>query len=89
MIVGNHYLDPGSRLSGRYDPPRRCVVLNQFGPVLMASRHPAGTELLEVHWLHDCAPGSAPRNVAIRYLDGGHEAVVPFPRRLRKVPPDA
>ena len=25
-----------------------------------------------------------PRNVAIRYLDNGSEAVIPFPRRLRK-----
>ncbi len=61
MIVGNYYLDPGSRLSGRYDPPRRCVVLTAWGK------------------------GGGPRNVAVRYLDNGHEAVVPFPRRLRLV----
>lgn len=86
-MTGNVYLDPGSRASGRYDPPRRCVVLAQFGPVLTGSRYPAGTELLEVHWLHDCAPGSAPKNVAVRYDDDQSEAVVPFPRRLRKVTP--
>jgi hypothetical protein len=31
-MTGNVYLDPGSRLSGRYDPPRRCVVLTRWGP---------------------------------------------------------
>jgi hypothetical protein len=24
--------DPGDRLTGRYDPPRRCRVLTQWGP---------------------------------------------------------
>jgi hypothetical protein len=27
------YLDPGSRASGRYDPPRRCVVLTRPRPI--------------------------------------------------------
>ena len=49
-MTGRAYLDPGSRMSGRYDPPRRCIVLTQFGPVLMAARYPAGTEILEVQW---------------------------------------
>jgi hypothetical protein len=31
-IVGRTYLDPGDRLAGRHDPPRRCVVLTQWGP---------------------------------------------------------
>jgi hypothetical protein len=26
------YLDPGDRLTGRYDPPRRCHVITQWGP---------------------------------------------------------
>lgn len=26
------YVDPGSRMSGRYDPPRRCKVLAWWGP---------------------------------------------------------
>ena len=59
-MTGNTYLDPGSRLSGRYDPPRRCVVLTRWGK------------------------GGGPRNVAIRYDDDQSEAVIPFPRRLRK-----
>ena len=85
MITGKSYLDPGSRLSGRYNPPRRCVVLTSCGPVLTASRYPAGTELLEVHWLRGEPPRSAPFNVAVRYEDDGSAAVVPFHRRLRLV----
>ncbi len=30
-MVGRRYLDPGSRLSGRFDPPRECVVLTRWG----------------------------------------------------------
>ena len=60
-IVGRTYLDPGDRLAGRVDPPRRCVVVCQWGP------------------------GGGPRNVRVRY-DDGRVAVVPFSRRLRKVP---
>ena len=26
-IIGRVYLDPGDHHSGRYDPPRRCVVI--------------------------------------------------------------
>jgi hypothetical protein len=26
------YLDPGDKLAGRYDPPRRCRVITQWGP---------------------------------------------------------
>jgi hypothetical protein len=26
------YLDPGDRMSGRSDPPRRCRVVAQWGP---------------------------------------------------------
>jgi hypothetical protein len=59
-VIGRTYLDPGDRLGGRHDPPRRCVVLVKWGP------------------------GSGPRNVAVRYLDDGSEAVIPFPRRLRR-----
>lgn len=59
-MIGTAYLDPGSRMSGRYDPPRRCVVLTRWGK------------------------GGGPRNVAVRYEDDGSEAVIPFPRRLRK-----
>lgn len=59
-VVGRTYSDPGDRLAGRYDPPRPCQVLTQWGP------------------------GGGPRNVRVRYLDDGTEAVVPFPRRLRK-----
>jgi hypothetical protein len=53
------YADPGDRLSGRYDPPRPCVVITQWRP-------------------------GGPRNVAVRYLDDGTTAVIPFTRRLRK-----
>jgi hypothetical protein len=59
-MTGRIYLDPGSRLSGRYDPPRRCGVLTRWGS------------------------GKGPRNVAVRYENDGSEAVIPFPRRLRK-----
>jgi len=59
-MTGRTYLDPGSRASGRYDPPRRCLILTRWGP------------------------GGGPRNVAVRYLDDSSEAVIPFPRRLRK-----
>lgn len=31
-MIGRTYLDPGDRLAGRYDPPRRCVVLTGWGP---------------------------------------------------------
>lgn len=30
-MTGTAYLDPGSRASGRYDPPRRCIVLTRWG----------------------------------------------------------
>jgi hypothetical protein len=30
--AGRLYLDPGDRLTGRYDPPRRCHVLTQWAP---------------------------------------------------------
>lgn len=59
-MIGRRYLDPGDRWAGRYDPPRRCVVLTGWGP------------------------GGGPRNVHVRYLDDGTEAVIPFPRRLRR-----
>ena len=62
-ITGRTYLDPGSRASGRYDPPRRCTVLTRWGK------------------------GGGPRNVAVRYDDDQSVAVIPFPRRLRKVAP--
>jgi hypothetical protein len=77
--AGRAYLDPGSRASGRYDPPRRCAVITPCGPVLLASRHPEGTGIL---WLHG-PPRGAPGNVAVRY-DNGDMAVIPFPRRLRR-----
>jgi hypothetical protein len=59
-MIGRSYLDPGDQMAGRYDPPRRCVVLSRWGP------------------------GGGPRNVRVRYLDDGSEAVIPFPRRLRR-----
>jgi hypothetical protein len=62
-MIGRVYRDPGSRLSGRYTPPRRCVVLTRWGS------------------------GGGPRNVAVRYLDDGRCAVIPFPRRLRREVP--
>jgi hypothetical protein len=34
-------------------------------------------------------PGGRPRNVAVRYLDDGHQAVIPFPRRLRRAEVEA
>lgn len=64
MIPGDRvYLDPGDRLTGRYDPPRPCTVTAQWGP------------------------GGGPRNVAVRYLDSGVTAVIPFSRRLRREVP--
>jgi hypothetical protein len=30
-MIGRIYLDPGSRLTGRNDPPRRCIVLVKWG----------------------------------------------------------
>lgn len=60
-MIGRVYLDPGDRISGRFAPPRRCVVLVKWGP------------------------GGGPRNVLVRYLDDGAQAVIPFPRRLRRV----
>ena len=59
-MIGRVYLDPGDRLSGRYDPPRRCQVVTRW------------------------RRGARPRNVAVRYLDDGSMAVIPFPRRLRR-----
>jgi hypothetical protein len=63
-MIGRVYLDPGDRLSGRYDPPRRCQVVTRWGR------------------------GGRPRNVAVRYLDDGTMAVVPFSRRLRRAADD-
>lgn len=31
-MIGRTYLDPGDRLAGRYDPPRRCTVLVRWRP---------------------------------------------------------
>jgi hypothetical protein len=59
-MIGFRYLDPGDRLSGRYDPPVPVVVLQRWGP------------------------GGGPRNVTVRYPDG-RVAVIPFPRRLRRM----
>jgi hypothetical protein len=59
-MIGRAYLDPGDRMAGRYEPPRRCLVLIKWGP------------------------GGGPRNVFVRYDDDGSEAVIPFPRRLRR-----
>lgn len=59
------YLDPGDRMTGRYDPPRRCTVITQWGK------------------------GGRPRNVAVRYLDDGSHAVIPFSRRLRRAALDS
>jgi hypothetical protein len=30
-MTGRRYLDPGGRLSGRFDPPRPCRVLSRWG----------------------------------------------------------
>jgi hypothetical protein len=62
-MIGRIYLDPGDRLSGRYDPPRLCEVITRWRP--------------------GCGK-SGPHNVAVRYLDDGTTAVVPFMRRLRQ-----
>ena len=70
------YADPGDRLTGRYDPPRRCVVLTQWGP----RRHRERSACLR---LRPPRSVSGPRNVLARYNDGS-EAVVPFSRRLRR-----
>lgn len=49
-MTGRVYLDPGDRLCGRYDPPRRCVVLTQWatgrgktGPRNVAVEYDDGT----------------------------------------------
>jgi hypothetical protein len=70
------YADPGDRLTGRYSPPRRCVVLTQWGP----RRRP---EAPACTWLKPAVTWGGPRNVAVRY-DDGSEAVIPFSRRLRR-----
>jgi hypothetical protein len=31
-MVGRRYLDPGDRMTGRYDPPRPCRVLVRWRP---------------------------------------------------------
>ncbi len=31
-MAGRRYLDPGDRMTGRYDPPRPCRVLARWGP---------------------------------------------------------
>ena len=30
-MIGRSYLDPGDRMSGRFDPPRPCTVLVRWG----------------------------------------------------------
>ena len=72
------YLDPGDRLSGRYNPPRLCRVLTQWGPV----GQPGVPACI---WLKPVS-SAGPRNVAVRYEDGS-ETVIPFSRRLRRTPP--
>jgi hypothetical protein len=64
-VTGHVYLDPGDRMSGRYDPPRRCVVITRW-------------------WAAPRGQHGGPRNVAVRYLDDGSMAVIPFTRRLRR-----
>lgn len=59
------YLDPGDRISGRNNPPRRCIILTIWRPPPHGQR-------------------GGPHNVAVRYLDDGTTAVIPFPRRLRR-----
>jgi hypothetical protein len=63
-MIGRVYLDPGDRMSGRYDPPRRCRVVTRW------------------------SRGGSPPNFAVRYLDDGTVAVVPWPRRLRRAAAD-
>lgn len=29
-MIGSVYLDPGDRMCGRYDPPRRCQVVTRW-----------------------------------------------------------
>ena len=70
------YLDPGDRLTGAYDPPRRCTVLTHWGP----RRHRERSACL---WLSPPRAAAGPRNVTVRY-DDGSEAVIPFSRRLRR-----
>ena len=31
-VTGTVYMDPGDRLAGKYDPPRRCVVVTRWRP---------------------------------------------------------
>ena len=75
-VTGTTYLDPGDRLSGRHNPPRRCVVLVRWRHAREAVPAPA--------WLSwTVQPRRAPRNVLVAY-SGGTRAVVPFTRRLRR-----
>jgi hypothetical protein len=71
------YADPGDRTSGRYNPPRLCRVLTQWGPV-----RPEDPVCV---WLRP-ASSAGPRNVAVEYGDGSR-TVIPFSRRLRRVIP--
>lgn len=77
-MIGRVYLDPGDRMSGRYDPPRRCVILARWGPIRDTGPLPGIICAKETR-------KAGPRNVAVRYLDDGTEAVIPFPRRLRRI----
>lgn len=69
-ITGRCYLDPGDKMSGRKDPPELVTVLTQWA---CTATDEQGRRV------------SGPRNVAVRYPDGSVQ-VIPFSRRLRKVP---
>lgn len=80
-IVGRRYLDPGDSRTGKYDPPRPCVVVGQWG-----NTGPPSVGVIQ--WYPNPRDGtpvasSGPRNVAVEYEDGTI-AVIPFTRRLRK-----
>jgi hypothetical protein len=71
-VIGGLYLDPGDRHA------RVARLLH-----VPAGRGPPRLCRVLSGW----GPGGGPRNVLIEYKDDGSQAVIPFPRRLRRHPP--
>jgi hypothetical protein len=57
------YLDPGDRVAGRYEPPRRCRVLAQWGPG-------GGPRNVEIEYLDDASRAVIPFSRRLRRIGG-------------------
>ena len=61
------YLDPGDRTAGRYNPPRACAVLTQWGPG-------GGPRNVTVEYLDDGSRAVIPFSRRLRRAAPSHTA---------------